>query len=168
MAKKTRYKPNIRVQRQFFPGKEWKVPNEWEWHLQNYLKTPADSTAPYAELHAAMRKHGIDWFHVGRENMRKYRTDEQRRNISEGMKANPIWNRRLTTGLYYWRDKTEKPNVREWAIMVNGQFLIVKNLKAWSRTVGLSYDVLIGKIRFQSWPYIPRAGINIEHIRKWS
>lgn len=157
-----------------FPGTIWTVDNHWKFHVENYLKTPRDSKERYAALHAEMRRHGIDWFREVKttnlhQNRRQSKSAAHRAAISKSLRERPhhFRGRRLPE-LWYWRNKTERPRVHEWAVTVNGQFLVVKNLKAWADKAHIPYQTLKGKIRFHSWPYIPRAGINIEHIRKWS
>jgi hypothetical protein len=150
--------------------KVYRVSGDWPFHEQNYLKTPADATENYAELHKDMRRYGIDWFSptTAKALSRKPLTEAHKRSITVGMlRSKLVWNRGKRTGLYHFRDKSKKPHEHEWAITTSNDFLIVTNLKDWCRTVGVSYSAIIGKIRYNSWPYVPRPNLNIQQINRY-
>ena len=150
------------------PHRTYRVSMPWPWHEQNYLKTPADSTANYADLHKDMRKHGIDWFKVT-SRPRRNLSEEHKRSITVGMLCSKqIWHRGKKTGLYHFRGKSKKPHEHEWAITTSNDFLIISNLKDWCRTVGVPYASIIGKIRYQSWPYVAGPNLNIQSIRRYN
>jgi len=148
--------------------RSYRVSNNWQWHEQNYLKTPSDSQQNYAELHRDMRKYGIDWFQQTSKQKRPM-TEEHKRSITVGMlRSKRIWHRGKKTGLYHHRGKSKKPHEHEWAITTSDDFRIVTNLKEWCRTVGVPYSAIIGKIRYNSWPYMARSNLNIQSIRRYS
>ncbi len=151
--------------------KVYRVSGDWPFHEQSYLKTPADALENYAELHKDMRRFGIDWFSPTSSKglSRKPLTAEHKRSITVGMlRSKQLWNRGKRTGAYHWRDKKQKPHEHEWAITTSNDFLIVKNLKDWCRTVGVPYSAIIGKIRYDSFPYVAGRNLNIQSIRRYS
>jgi len=162
----------LRVECSLFPDRRYLVERPWTFHEQNYLSTPQDSPETFAALHADMRKHGIDWFKP-HQTVGKYRgphSDISKQRISTSMKAsNKIWHRGTKQPqLYYWRNRKDKPRMKEWAITTQDNFYIVTNLAAWCRAHHVPYSVIKGKVRFNSWPYIPRVDLNIQSIRRYS
>lgn len=149
----------------------YRVSGHWPFHEQSYLKTPAESPEDYAELHKDMRRFGIDWFSPTSKKgaSRKPLSAAHKRSITVGMlRSKKIWHRGKKTGIYAWRDKKQKPHDKEWAITTSDDFRIVTNLKDWCRTVGVPYSAIIGKIRYNSWPYVAGRNLNIQSIRRYS
>ena len=140
-----------------------------QFHEQNYLST-TDEALPFFALHALMRKQGIDWFtsEPGRMQIKKPLKPEHKKKISETMKKTNLRRRGQRTGLYHWKDKKNGPHTHSWMVTTSNDFTIVENLKDWCRTVGVPYSAIIGKIRYNSWPYVAGRNLNIQSIRRYS
>lgn len=141
----------------------------WQFHETNYLST-TDEALPFFALHALMRKQGIDWFTAeqGEVQVKAPLKPGHKKKISESMKKAKLHNRGKKTGQWHWKDKKNGPHTHSWMITTANDFTIVENLKEWCRTVGVPYSAIIGKIRYNSWPYMARSNLNIQSIRRYS